>query len=216
MLRKLLIILLLYLLPGVLTAQIMVGAKVGANFASQFKSDFTVPKPGLMFGGAVMVPIVSGISVQGEFLITQKGYREYYKGKEVFDQLTATYMEIPALARYSIDRVNWGYSFHGGVAWSYWSAGKYQSSIDGSNIIVEDYQFQQGYDNDGYKDNRNDFSLVVGAGVTYDNLGSGILAFDLRYTHGLVPTNNYQNPPADVVNKLNKTLTLSITYFLFL
>ena len=58
--------------------------------------------------------------------------------------------------------------------------------------------------------------MVVEGGVTYDNLGSGILTIGLRYSHGLVPTNNYQNPDPTVVSQNNKVISLAVTYFLFL
>ncbi len=212
-------LIILYLFSLITTGsfgQITVGPKVGLNVATQFKSNYSVPVTGLAFGGAIDVPITSGFSVQGEFLVTQKGYREEYKGKEIFDELTASYLEIPAMAKYSITKVNFGYFFQAGVYWSYWSSGKYQSSIDGTNIIIEDYKFQNDFDQDGFKDNRNDFGLVAEVGVTYDNLGSGILALGLRYSHGLVATNNYQNPDPGIVSKTNKVFTISLTYFLFL
>lgn len=196
--------------------QITVGPKVGLNVASQYNSDFTVPKTGLVYGGAIDIPILSGISVQGEVLISQKGHREEFKGNTIFDELTATYMEIPAMIKYTFDNVNFDLYGQGGVYWSYWTKGSYQSSIDGENIIYEDYEFQSNFDQDGFKDNRNDFGLVVEVGATYDNLGSGILALGIRVTHGLVQTNNLQNPPPDLIIKKNRVFTLSLTYFLFL
>jgi hypothetical protein len=211
---KLLFILLL--LPSLGFAQMMIGPKIGVNIATQFKSDFTVPKTGIVFGGALQIPITSEITIQGEFLVSQKGYREEYKGTEIFDELTSTYLEIPAMAKYSLTQVNWGYFASGGVYWSYWSKGSYRSSVDGEDIIVEDYTFQSDYDQDGFKDVRSDFGLVGELGVTYDNLGSGILALGLRYSHGLVATNNYKTVPADAVLKTNQVFTLSLTYFLFL
>ena len=210
------IIILLLALPLGGYGQITIGPKVGLNVASQFKSDYSVPKLGFMYGGAIDVSIAKGISVQGEFLITKKGYREEYNGKSVFDELTSTYLEIPATAKYTISGVNWGYYGQAGVYWAYWTNGKYQSSIDGVEITFENYAFQKDYDTDGFKDNRNDFGLVIEAGVTYDNLGSGILALGVRYSHGLVPTSNFENAPPDALDKLNKTLTISLIYFLFL
>ena len=210
------LIILLFLIPISGFGQIRIGPKAGLNIATQFKSDYTVPKYGFMFGGAIDIPITSGFSVQGEFLISKKGYREEFKGDEIFDELTSTYFEIPAMAKYTITKVNFAYFFQGGVYWSIWSAGSYKSSIDGNNIIVEDYVFQSDYDQDGYKDNRSDFGLVAEAGVTYDNLGAGVLALGLRYSHSLIPTNNYQNPPPDTVNKLNQVITISLGYFLYL
>ena len=197
-------------------AQITIGPKVGYNMASQFKSDYTVPKFDWAYGGAINIPIKSGFSVQGEFIVTKKGYRAEYNGKEVFDELTATYLEIPAMAKYTITGVNWAYFFQGGVYWSYWTKGEYESSIDGQNIITEQYDFQSGFDQDGFRDVRSDFGMVLEAGVTYDNLGSGVLALGLRYSHGLVATNEFQNPSTDSIDKLNKVFTLSLTYFLYL
>lgn len=198
-------------------AQITIGPKAGINVASQFNTDYDVPKIGFMYGGAVNIPILEKISIQGEFLVTQKGSREEYNGSTVFDELTATYLEIPATAKYTFSDATWGYYGQGGVYWSYWTKGKYQSSVDGEEINFENYSFQKDYDSDGFKDNRNDFGLVVEGGITYDNLGSsGIIALGIRYSHGLVPTTNFETPPADTQNKLNKVLTISITYFLFL
>ena len=197
-------------------AQIMIGPKVGLNIASQFESEFTVPKLGLAYGGAIDIPIAKGLSIQGEFLVTQKGYKEQYNGKEVFDELTSTYLEIPAGAKYSIEGVNFGYYFLGGVYWSYWSQGKYQSSVDGKEITFENYQFTNEFGADGFKDNRSDFGLIVESGITYDNLGSGFLSLGVRYSYGLVATNAFENPPANEVAKLNRVFTISLTYFLYL
>lgn len=205
-----------FVLPFAGYSQIMIGPKAGINISSQFKSDFSVPKLGFMYGGAIDVPIAKGISIQGEFLVTKKGYREEYNGDAIFDELISTYLEIPATAKYTISGVNWGYYGQAGVYWSYWTSGKYQSSVDGVEITFENYTFQKEYDSDGFKDNRNDFGLVIEGGVTYDNLGSGILAMGIRYSHGLVPTNNFESTPPNTQNKLNKVLTISIIYFLFL
>ena len=204
------------LLPIIGLGQITLGPKVGLNVASQFSSDYTIPKIGLVYGGAVNIPVVSGISVQGELLISQKGHREEYKGNTIFDELTATYMEIPAMAKYTLDKVNFDFYGMGGVYWSYWTKGSYESSIDGENIIYEAYSFQNDFDQDGFKDNRSDFGVVAEAGVTYDNFGSGILALGIRYSHGFIQTNNLQNPPPDLVIRKNRVFTLSLTYFLFL
>lgn len=213
--KKIIYILLIISLPQLSLGQLMIGPKVGLNIASQFKSEFTVPKLGLAYGGAIDIPIAKGISVQGEFLVTKKGYREEYNGKEIFDELTSTYFEIPAAAKYTIEGINVGYYFMGGVYWSYWTKGKYESSIDGEEIIFENYQFQSDYDVDGFKDNRSDFGLIGEAGVTYDNLGSGILTLGVRYSHGLVPTNNFENPTQTEISKINQVFTISITYFMF-
>ena len=214
--KSTLAILLFSLMPVIGFAQITVGPKVGVNIASQFKSDYSAPKYGFLYGGVIDIPFGGGISVQGEFLVTQKGNKEEYKGKEIFDELTSTYLEIPAMAKYTITKVNWGYFAQGGVYWSYWSKGNYKSSTDGENIISEDYIFTNEYDQFGFKDVRSDFGIVAEVGVSYDNLGSGVLALGLRYSYGLVATNKFETPPADAVNYENRVFSISLTYFIYL
>jgi len=213
--KKNYLVLILIIMPLVGYSQITVGPKMGVNIASQFKSDFSVPKYGFAYGAAIDIPFGGGISVQGEFVVTQKGYREIYKGDEIFDELTATYLEIPAMAKYTITKVNWAYFAQGGVYWSYWSKGSYESSTDGEDIKSEDYEFTSEFE-DGFKDVRSDFGLVGEVGVSYDNLGSGVLALGLRYSHGLVATNKLESPPADAVYNLNRVFTISLTYFIYL
>ncbi len=49
-----------------------------------------------------------------------------------------------------------------GAYWSYWSKGSYRSSVDGSDIIVEDYTFQSEYDQDGFKCRTDYWSVDTG------------------------------------------------------
>ena len=203
-------------LPGILKAQLMLGPKIGMNVAGQFQSDYTVPKLDLAYGAALMINVTDALSVQGEFLVSRKGYREEYNGKEVFDELTATYLEIPAMVKYSNMGVNWGFFGAAGAYWSYWNKAEYESSVDGQNIITELYPLNTSFDQDGYRDIRSDFGAVVEAGVTYDNLGSGILALGVRYSHGFVATGENQNPNVNYVEKKNQVITISLTYFLYL
>ena len=207
----------LFLLSQQGRAQMTLGPKVGMNLAGQFKSEYTVPKIDVAYGVALDIPLAnSGFSVQGEFLISNKGYREEYNGKEVFDELKATYLEIPAMAKYTNMGVNWGFFGAAGVYWGFWNRAQYQSSVDGQNINTELYTLNTSFDQDGYRDVRSDFGGLVEAGVTYDNLGSGVLALGVRYSHGFTATGEYQNPPADFVEKKNQVITISLTYFLYL
>ena len=218
--RKSFTIALLLFTTTITWGQITIGPRVGYNMASQFKSDFTVPKFDWALGGALNISITRNFSVQGEVLLTKKGYREEYKGKEIFDQLTANYIEIPAMAKYSFNGVNWGFYGMGGVYWSYWTKAVYQSSVDGENIITEQPDFKTAFNNPNdateFKDVRSDFGAVIEAGVTYDNLGSGVLALGLRYSHGFIATRTYETPSADDVLRYNRVLTLSLTYFFYL
>lgn len=213
--KKFVLILLIASCPIIGHGQILLGPKIGGNMSWQNKNAYTVPKFALMYGVALDIHITNAFSVQGEFLVSHKGQREEYNGKTIFDELTATYLEIPALAKYSHMGVNWGFYTLGGISWSYWTKGVYESSVDGVNSTIEDYPFQPTFDAYGYKDVRSDFGLILEAGFTYDNLGSGVLSVGLRYTHGLRATNDYKFPPADAVMKKNRVLSLSVTYFMY-
>ena len=95
--KLILAIILICLTPIFGFGQITIGPKFGVNMATQFKSDFSVPKYGIAFGGAIDIPISSGFSVQGEFLVTQKGYREeYIKARRFLMNL------LPPILRYPL------------------------------------------------------------------------------------------------------------------
>jgi len=196
-------------------SQITVGPKVGMNLSSQTGSEFEVLKTGALYGGVVHFPFTHNLSVQGEFLVTKKGYHEEFNGRDVFDELTATYLEIPALLQYNLNLRPFNYYAGAGVYWSYWSAGKYKSSVDGQAITFEDYNFVTSPDADGFSDVRSDFGTLAEAGVTYDGLGSGIFMLSIRYSLGLVATNKITNN-ATATSRKNKVVSISLTYLLFL
>ena len=214
--KKILVFALL-LTPVVLKAQFLtLGPKAGVNFSTQTGSQYETIATHFMYGDVLNYQIIKNLELQGEFLFTQKGYREEYQGDVIFDQLTANYLEVPAMAKGVINTNLFNYFVGGGVYWSYWTRGRYQSSVDGSETIYEDYVFVSEPDADGYKDVRNDFGVVGEVGFKYDGIGSGMLMFGIRYSHGLVATNQINPEPAGWTPRKNKVITISLSYLLFL
>jgi len=214
--RKLTIIFLL-LTSGYSYGQLLtLGPKVGVNFSTQTGSQYEIPATNFMFGAVMRYEFTRYFELQAEFLFNNKGYREEYQGKEVFDELKANYLEIPVLAKYVYNTKLFNYYVGAGVYWAYWSKGRFKSSIDGSEVVYEDYEFVTTTDADGYKDIRNEFGLAGELGFTYDGLGSGILMFGIRYGHALTATNEITPAPEGFTPRKNQVLTISLTYLLFL
>ena len=214
---KRLLLIICFLIPLGISAQFLtLGPKVGVNFSTQTGSEYEVVATNFMFGAVLNYQIIKNFEVQGEFLYTNKGYREEYQGDEIFDELKATYFEVPVMAKYVINTNLFNYYAGAGVYWAYWTKGEYKSSIDGNNTVYEDYTFDTEEDADGYKDNRSDFGLIGELGFKYDGLGSGILMFGVRYSYGLTPTNSITPEPPDFTPRKNQVLTISLSYLLFL
>jgi hypothetical protein len=214
--QRILTICLLMLSINTFGQMLMIGPKAGVNFSTQTGSQYEVPAINFMYGAVLKYEITRYLEVQGEVLISKKGYREEYQGSEIFDELTATYLEIPAMAKYVYNTNLFNYYAGGGAYWAYWTKGQYKSSVDGTETIYEDYKFINETDADGYKDIRSDFGLVGELGFSYDDFGSGILMLGLRYSYGLTPTNELDPAPDSFVPRQNKVLTISLTYLLFL
>ena len=67
------------LLTSICSAQITLGPRLGVNFSKQnLDSPYEIWKVGSLFGGVLNVPIKNDISLQAEFLFSQKGYREEF------------------------------------------------------------------------------------------------------------------------------------------
>ena len=199
-------------------AQMTIGPRLGVNFSKQaLNSPYEVWNTGTLFGGVINIPFKNDISFQGEFLFSQKGYREEFNGNESYDDLTSTYMEAPILVNYlySTGRIN--FFGNGGVFAAYWKSGTYESKIGENDILIEDYQFTTSSDDDGFKDNRLDYGLVIGAGILYDKIGtSGNIILEFRYTKGLAPISSLENASLDFVPGKNTSLSISLAYMLYL
>ncbi len=201
-----------------MTAQMTVGPRVGINFSKHNSgSPYEAWKTGTMIGGVINIPVKNELSVQTELLLTQKGYREEYNGKETFDELTSTYLEIPVYASYSRDFGRFKPFINAGPYFAWWKSGKYESKLEGQQLIVEEYLFTENFDQDGYKDNRLDFGISAGLGLLYDRIGAaGNIVLDLRYSKGLAAISSLENPPAGYAAGKNSTFTISLAYMFYL
>ncbi len=212
--RRILIVIAMLIMGLAAQGQITLGPRFGVNFSKQhIDSPYEVYKVGTMIGGVVNITIKDVMAIQAELLLTQKGYKEEFDGDNTYDQLTAKYLEVPVYFSYTFDFGKWKPFANVGVYGAYWSSGSYESKIGGQEVIVEDYEFTDEYDADGFKDNRIDYGATFGIGLLYDRVGaSGNMVLDLRYYHGLAPISSLENPPADYQERTNSTFTISLAY----
>ncbi len=199
-------------------AQVTVGPKVGFSLSRQKEtSPYQVLKQGVHYGGVARIEILDFLSIQGEILVSQKGYREEFDGDQAFDELTSTYLEIPAMVSLSKATNDFTIIANAGVYNAFWQAGEFQSTIDGPDaIITESYQFVSSPDASGYKDNRVDFGVLGGLGILYDRFGSGNFILEFRYAKGLSKINSFEVEPSDYNPRKNETFSVSLSYMLFL
>lgn len=196
--------------------QVRLGPKAGITLSQQnFDSEYLVWQQGFEFGALAMVPIKEEIYLQAEFLVTQKGFREEFGSKESFNELTATYWQLPVSIQYRRgNRVE--YYVNAGVYVARWQSGKLRSRIDvESQIVEEDYEFTKNYNLEGFKDNRSDFGVMGSLGVIYP-LSINHLMLDIRYNHGLVDVNDLQNEPDGYEARTNKNLVISLAILFYL
>ena len=100
---------------------------------------------------------------------------------------------------------------------AYWRSGTYESKIAGGDTRIEDYEFTNDYDADGYKDNRLDYGPSFGLGVLYDRIGTtGDIVLEFRYSKGLVPISTSENEENQSTSLYNSTFSISLAYMLYL
>jgi hypothetical protein len=198
--------------------QITLGPRLGLNFSKQsLDSPYETWKTGTVFGGVVNLPIKNELSFQGEFLFSQKGYREEFDGDNSYDELTSKYWEVPLLINYMYSAGQVNFFGNAGAYLAYWKSGSYESKIGENDVLVEDYEFTSTPDEDGFSDNRFDYGVAVGAGVLYDRVGTaGNIILEFRYSQGFAPVSTVENPPADYTAGKNKTFSISLAYMLYL
>jgi hypothetical protein len=207
----------LFLAVSFSEAQLLLGPKFGATFSKQSSSEYETWKPGIQFGASLHYNLRDVFNLSGEFLVTQKGYLQEFDGSNSFDQLTATYIEVPGMARYLLSTGPVVLTFGGGVYYGFWQSGQYRSKLgEDQPVLEEDYEFVSDPIDNGYKDNRSDFGWMGGLGIRYDDIGSGLLFLEARYQQGLVSTNPVDTPPQGYLERKNQNIMISLTYLLYL
>ena len=198
--------------------QITLGPRLGVNFNRlNLDSPYETVKTGTVFGGVLNVPIKNDFAFQGEFLFSQKGYRKEFDGDNSYDELTTRYLEVPLFINYvySTGRIN--FFGNAGMYAAWWKSGTYESKIADNDVLIEDYEFTDSPDQDGYTDNRLDYGAAIGLGVLYDKIGtSGNIILEFRYTKGFAPISTLENEPPDYNPGKNATFSISLAYMLFL
>jgi hypothetical protein len=160
------------------------GPILGFSLAKQCEKDFSNSfKLGLALGGFVTYKFNSRLSLMGQLLFVQKGYRE--SNTDIFgpyrSKLTLDYIELPILARYTFGSGTSRCFAFAGPAFGFKLGGKFSTEWDGQTYESTDMSHYKGMD----------LGLVLGAGLGYP-LCSGWLMFDVRFTWGLL--NTYANP----------------------
>jgi len=159
------------------------GPILGFSLAKQCEKDFSNNfKLGLALGGFVTYKFSSRLSLMGQLLFVQKGFR--YSARDAFgpydSKLTLSYLELPILARYTFGSDTFRYFALAGPAFSIKLSGKFSTEWEGETYESTDMSHYKGMD----------LGLVLGAGLGYP-LCSGWLLFDVRFTFGLL--NIYAN-----------------------
>jgi hypothetical protein len=173
--------------PSVLQAQsVSAGFRGGVNLAKvSFEGYPDVEldgRPALDIGMLLDIKFSDFFSVQPEIHYLQKGFRfEEQLGMQPFDQgYLINYLEVPILAKFSLGNEMARFLINAGPSLGYALKGKYKANFTG-DIIEEDIDFSQ----DLFEDfNRVDFSLLFGAGISF-NTGSVTIFADARYLLGL-------------------------------
>lgn len=214
--RYTIIIAIFLLLSISVQAQVRIGPKVGLTLSQQsLDSDYLVWKSGFEFGAVANISLNSFLYLQSEFLITQKGYKEVYGNDELFNQLTATYWQLPVSIQYRRG-LDLEYFATLGVYAARWQSGTFRSRIVEDNDIVEEqYAFTRNYNVEGFRDNRTDFGALVAVGFIYP-LSINHLMLDVRYNHGFSDVNDLQNEPEGYKVQSNRNIVISLTLLFYL
>lgn len=167
------------------------GVIVGLNFANLDYKEADVPesdrRTGLVGGVFVNMPLGSSVSIQPEFLYSQKGAKFTDAGGEATVELD--YLDIPVLARITSGGRN-GLVIVGGPSFGFKLRAR--SKID-ANGTKEDEDI-------GDEIESFDFGIVVGAGIQ-----GGSFFLDGRYQWGRSNINKSKTEP-EVRNKVISVL----------
>jgi len=189
--------------------QTLFGAKAGGTISWQTNNGaYNVAKAGFEYGLFLRWAIHEKIGIQNEILITQKGYKKSFD-KKLFDQLTTQYLEIPLMLSYKLP-IKKSFYINIGPYYARWLSGKYASRIDEeSRIIKEDYQFKSYYNVDGFKDNRDEFGMVIG--IAYP-IRQNTLFVDIRFCTGFSGISKWQEEPPGHKKKTNQQVEASLVW----
>lgn len=153
------------------------GPKIGLSLSSPYDSSWSEAHfvTGLSVGAFLNVRVSNQLSIQSEAHFVEKS-----PALRLFDilmRLKTSYLEMPVLAKWKISpNQNYPVSFFAGGA----------IALNLSATLPRNFGFFPEGGNYDFKDSVKDFDfgLVIGGELKIPS-GSGNLAFELRYTHGL-------------------------------
>ncbi len=185
----------------------------------------------VQFGAVAELGITSSLSLQTEFLFTQKGHKLLLIGDSAnfnidgYQSVRLNYFEIPLLVRFSFGSDDAGFFVNAGPYLGWFLNGKERIKYD--KYIDDDMQsFNDkfaindiyGWNNDELAFNSQDVGLVVGAGFKY-NTGPGNLIIDFRYSFSYRDLNNWldvTNKPDDYKEYRARVFSITFSYLFWL
>lgn len=203
--KKHTLILLFIMIPVLASAQLWyLGGTAGVTF-SNYKAKTPwkeVSNIGFSFGASAYKQINANYGINIELQYIQKGY--FHKiCDDIYDQLEATYIEIPVMIDYTFivpSLQNWRGHANLGIYGAYWLSGKY--NMKGFDETTEDFDFKKS------EASRFDFGPNVGGRVEYI-LKTGIVSLDFRYELGVL---DLQKQVSDNTKNTNRSFLISIRY----
>ena len=236
--RKVVIItILFFLVISGYSQRFSMGPKIGVNMSSlthyseSFNTD-SIQNGQLItstLGLITDIAFTDNLSLQTEFLYSQKGHRLNYNFDTIdfsvdgYYKYRLDYFEIPVLLRVSFGGGDVKGYLNAGPYWSYWMGGKTKIRYEMPDG-AEDFEFSESLDfetdwiSDVNEPNRVDVGLIIGGGFAY-NTGPGNLLIDFRYGIGFKDMTNWIDSsqiPEGYNNSRSRVFTISFGYlFLF-
>ena len=161
------------------------------------------------YQGGIFLQIASGdhFSLQPELNYIQKGIRYAYNTD--YDQLKATYIDLPILAKVHVGTGRLTANVFAGPYVGYWWMGKLENQTDTQKLKLN-YEFDSDK-SDGYADNRLDYGAIGGLGVSFST-GNGYILLEGRYQYGLADLVYLSTKPDGYVSTYNRGFQASIGY----
>jgi hypothetical protein len=155
------------------------GPRVGLALATQSVGGLFQNTNNLLAGPLVgwhfEAPLHPQVSLMPEVLWLRKGFVVRNPAQSTRSRTTLNYVEVPLLVKVSTDKAADGIYLLAGPSFGYLMSGRYQSWLNGQQVIDQRYQLASG-------DRRFQFSGVVGMGMEGPRM-----AFDVRAQTSLAP-----------------------------
>ncbi|NOU19140.1 MAG: PorT family protein [Bacteroidales bacterium] len=203
------IILTLLFIPSICWAQTYIGIKSGYSLFSSisFKPDlkataFPGKKPD--FGLILKYYDNKWAGFQGEINFTQRGYIVPFKDTAKL-QHVSNYVEIPIFFQVHSDIAGLYFHINLGCYAAYLLSAKQGVDTTGKMVL-------QNYDLNILRDNRFDYGLIGGAGISYE-FGWGVIQVDARMSYGYTDLYDYRyTGMPEKSNALVQNISISYMY----